>query len=98
MLMLCKSSYARLTPEVLHQKTLDGASICPRKNLISGKNEIPAPSSAANMYQKLDLSLFCPSHGKLVYHAINFRQAYLRYCDGHIKVQGVMIGFKRTTF
>jgi hypothetical protein len=30
--------------------------ICPRENLILGKNEIPAPSSATNMNQKLDLS------------------------------------------
>ena len=73
----------------------DGAAICLRENLILGKNEILEPSSAANMNQKLDLSLslsfFCPPHGKLVYHAIDFRQGYLRYCDGHIKAQGVIV-------
>jgi len=70
---------------------LDGAAICPCKNLILGKNEIPAASSAANTNQKLDLSLFCPPRGKLVYHTIDFRQGYLRYCDGHIKAQGVIV-------
>jgi len=70
---------------------IDGAAICPREILILGENEIPAPSSAANMNQKLDLSLFCPPHRKLVYHTIDFRQGYLRHCDGHIKVQGVIV-------
>ena len=37
-------------------KMLDGAAIYPHENLILGKNEIPVPSSAANMNQKLDLS------------------------------------------
>ena len=58
----------------------------PTQKLISGKTEIPAPSSAANTNRILDLSLFCPPLGKLVYHAIDFRQGYLRHCDGHIKV------------
>jgi len=48
--------------------------ICQRKNLILGENEITASISAANTNQKLDLSLFCPPHRKLVYHAIGFKQ------------------------
>ena len=72
---------------------LDGAAIYPCENLIWSENEIPTPSSAANTNQKLDLSLSlsCPPRGKLVYHAIDFRQGYLWYCDGHIKAQGVII-------
>ena len=69
----------------------DRAVICLHENLILGENEIPTPSSAANTNQKLDLSLLYPPRGKLVYHAIYFRQGYLRYCDGHIKVQGVIV-------
>ena len=66
-------------------------AICPRENLISGENEILGPSSAANMNQKLVISLFCPPRRKLVYHAIDFRQGYLWYCDSHIKAQGVIV-------
>ena len=65
--------------------------ICQHENLILGENEIPTPSSVVNTNRKLDLSLFCSPHGKLVYHAIDFRQGYLWYCDGHIKAQGVIV-------
>ena len=37
------------------------------------------------------MSLFCPPHENSVYHAINFRQGHLWYCDGHIKAQGVAV-------
>ena len=61
----------------------------PTQKFILGENEILVSSSVANTNRKLDLS--CPTCGKLVYHTINFRQGYLGYYDGHIKVQRVVV-------